>query len=280
MSEEKQLFGLELINKVIEIVLWTGWVKNAEKPVSLLTIAPPEEGKTRLVEQYRYNKGIVYITDVTAYGLSQKLIQYINEGKPVNHIIIPDLLNPLSRQKSVSDTFILFLNALIEEGIAKIKTGSILMEIPMKAGVITTLTTSEWYKHKDKWISIGFLSRLVPLTYRYSRNFIMELLEQLSGAEPIKTEINLNFPEEKVHVTLPRELHRQLKPYAIDIAKVVGLDGIRMYRDLGIMLKGFALSQGRDYVTQADVDVLKYLTNYINYDFNLIDLGMPKFPYK
>ena len=139
------LVNMKPIVDIVETVLWTGWIEG-HKPVSLILVAPPEEGKTTILQSVKYAKGIIYISDVTLYGLANKIIEHQNRREIVNHIVIPDLINPLSRQRAVSQALIAFLNALIEEGIAKIKTGSLIVEYPMQAGLITSITVDQWKK--------------------------------------------------------------------------------------------------------------------------------------
>lgn len=265
-----ELIKMDLLTKIVTSILWTGYVQNAEKPLSLLIIAAPEHGKSQLVKQFRYSKGIIYISDVTTYGLASKINEHLNRHEPVNHIIIPDLLNPFSRAKCVVQSFVSFLNALTEEGIAKIQTGRITVEIPMQCGVIACLTTDQWKQHRAKWISIGFLSRFIPLSYRYSRPTVMEIFDKLSGAGAIENDVNINFPNKKQIVNLTPELHKQLDKYAISIARASNLEGIRLYRDLGILAKGIALRENRVEVIQADIDEIISCTDYINYNFNMV----------
>ena len=264
------VIGMDLMKDIISAVLWTGYVENVEKPLSLLIIAPPEHGKSQLVSSFRYNRGVIYISDVTMYGLATKITARQNSRELVNHIIIPDLLNPFSRAKSVVASFISFLNALTEEGIFKVKTGALEVDVPMHCGVIACLTEDHWKKYQKKWTDIGFQSRFIPLTYQYSRSMVMKIFDQILGAEPVTEDINLAFPLEKKKVGLLPELHKKLEPYAISIAKPAGLEGIRLFRDFGIMAKGIALRSGRDSVTENDIDSIVSFIDYINYNFKML----------
>jgi len=265
-----ELVGMDLMVDIISSVLWTGYVENTEKAISLLIIAEPEHGKSQLVSGFRYNRGIIYISDVTTYGLANQIQLYQSRREPINHIIIPDLLNPFSRAKCVVTSFTSFINALTEEGIAKIKTGSLEVGLPMKCGVIACLTTDHWKKYQKKWTDIGFMSRFIPLTYKYSRSMVMSIFDKISGAEPINSQINLNFPQDKVSIKLEPKLHKKLEPYAISIARASGLEGIRLYRDFGILAKGIALRNGRYSVNSDDIDTIIGFTDYINYNFTML----------
>ena len=98
-----------------------------------------------------------------------------------------------------------------------------------------------------------------------------KVLEFLTGLNnKVEIDINLDFPNDKIEVHLPPELHEKFKPIAVQIASQIGLDGIRLYRDLGIMLKAIALKHGRTEVIMEDVETLLQHVDYINYEFKFI----------
>jgi len=65
------MINLQDLEKLIEVTLFTGWIKD-ERPVSLLIVADPESGKTELVKKTKRVKGVLYLTDATAYGIITK----------------------------------------------------------------------------------------------------------------------------------------------------------------------------------------------------------------
>ena len=75
------------------------------------------------MKQCRENKGVVYLTDCTAYGITRDILPNIVSGE-IKTIMIPDLITPLLKQTKTRQSFIAFLNSLIEEGVAKITTYS------------------------------------------------------------------------------------------------------------------------------------------------------------
>ncbi|GAJ18755.1 unnamed protein product, partial [marine sediment metagenome] len=84
------------LEKLIEITLFTGYIKD-ERPVSLLIVAQPESGKTELVKKAKRVKGVLYLTDATAWGIINKHWDDI-ESRKVRHLIVPDLTVPLGKQ--------------------------------------------------------------------------------------------------------------------------------------------------------------------------------------
>ncbi len=90
------LVKLEPLEKLIECALISPYIKN-EKPISLLICASPESGKTAALKQYSKNKGVIFMSDITAHGLNLYILPKIVTGE-VKTIMIPDLLTPLSKQ--------------------------------------------------------------------------------------------------------------------------------------------------------------------------------------
>ena len=54
--QETELIGMKTIQDLIELTLWSAYIKG-ERIVSLLLVADPESGKTELMKKYRKNKG-------------------------------------------------------------------------------------------------------------------------------------------------------------------------------------------------------------------------------
>jgi hypothetical protein len=65
------MIKLEELEKPIEVTLFTDYIKD-ERPVSLIIIAEPESGKTELVKKAKRVKGVLYLTDATAWGIIDK----------------------------------------------------------------------------------------------------------------------------------------------------------------------------------------------------------------
>jgi hypothetical protein len=261
---------MKTLEEVYSCVIWTGWLKG-EKPVSLLIIAEPEEGKTTLLNKSKSAKGLVYLTDATAYGIARMLEEKKNLGEMVNHIIIPDLLSPLSKQKSTVDTFLSFINPLIEEGITYIRTASITLKYDFQCGVITAVTKGKWSQHKKVWNDIGFMSRFVPVSYGYSMGSVQKIL-QSSAEKGYRSEgkFDFDFPKEKVEIELDKDLAEKLIPISTALGAKLGTHGIRLQKNLQTMMMAHALMNGRTKTIQEDLDSMIKFSDYINFDFKKI----------
>lgn len=168
-QENGYLIHLEPLKKIVECALLSPYIKN-EKPISLLIVGKAESGKSSVMKQYRENKGVVYLTDCTAYGITRDILPKIVSGE-IKTIMIPDLLTPLSKQTKTRQSFIAFLNNLIEEGVAKIRTYSTVWNRDVKANVITAITDEALRDARHSWAKMGFLSRFIIFSYSYYFNF-------------------------------------------------------------------------------------------------------------
>ena len=161
------LYKVEPIQEILKLIFASGYVKNAY-PISALVIAEVGAGKTSVLRRFKNstNKGIAYITDATAFGITKHLYYEI-VNKDIRHIIIPDLITPLSKSKSTVNSFIAFMNALIEEGVVRIISFAVPDEIKkeVKCGLVTSITRSDLFSVKKGWSRIGFLSRMIPISY-------------------------------------------------------------------------------------------------------------------
>jgi hypothetical protein len=263
------------IEDLISISLWTGYLED-EQPQSIMIISNVEGGKSLLTSQFMGNDGVRFMHDATAYGILKAYKQDLIKGK-IKHFIFPEFIFPLSRQKETVNSFLAFLNGLVEEGIKEIQTYAtkIILPKPIRAGVIACLSRDEFQWRKNYWCSIGFLSRFLPVSYSYSKRVEDAIFEAIFSQESEVRDIKFKF--HRGRVKLPQEMARQLKPIAKVIAqdcsrddKTKKLAGFRAQIGLQRMVKGIALARGKSTVTQAEVDRLNELSRYLNLKFNEI----------
>ena len=114
------MIGVDKILNMVELAIYSGHVEG-EQPVSVLVTAPIEAGKTEVVNKYDKNAGCLSLSDATAFGIMRDYGQAII-NREVRHLIIPDLVKPMSRGKDTVHSFIAYLNSLIEEGILRVST--------------------------------------------------------------------------------------------------------------------------------------------------------------
>lgn len=261
----------ELVN-LLKYVLFTGYLKR-ERPVSLLIIANSESGKTEAIDKLRKSNGVIYINDATPLGMVNEFYRYQQTGKRLNHVIIPDLINPLSRSKPSVKSFVQFFKSATEEGVTKIETATIQYNIPtIKCGLITAITRPEFNFRKRYWIESGFLRRFLPFSYQYDMSMVAEIIESIykqNHLEDVK-KIKFDFPTETKEITLSPEIARMMTPYTQRLAQAEKVYGFTFQKHFQRLLKAVALCKGKSVVDTEDLKDLQKCANYINLEFNTI----------
>jgi len=245
----------------------------------VLVTAPPEAGKTEMVMKYATNKGCVALTDCTAYGIMRDYKEGIEQRK-VRHLIIPDFVRPLSRGKDTVHSLTAFLNSLIEEGILGISTYAETVKpdptkTHVKCGLITTLAKGELLDGRHRWASMGFMSRLLPVSYTYTTAAQLKIHESIAGKEYLHEQpIVLELPDKDVRVKLGKAEGERLirltglltvQPAKGDAEKMYGF---RLQKHLQRLVMANALKDARDITTSEDVDLLEDLSSVMNLEYN------------
>ena len=248
-SREKKdyLIRVEALKKIIECTLISPYIAN-EKPLSLLIVAKPESGKSTVMKQYRECKGVVYLTDCTAYGLTREILPKIVSGE-IKTIMIPDLITPLSKATKTRQSFVAFLNNLIEEGVAKMTTYATVWNKEVNANVITAVTDEELRDSRHNWAKIGFLSRFILFSYSYSISTITEILNAYSEHGLTLGKIDLEFPKAHVDIKLSPELADKIDPIVMKIGEQFRIYGLRAKINFRSLLKCLAYRNGKKTVS-------------------------------
>jgi len=267
------IINTQQLEYLIKLALFSSYVEN-ERPVSLLISAKVESGKTEILKKAIICKGVLYINDLTAYGIQHKYLDDICNGK-IRTIIIPDLIVPLSRQHDTVQTLISFLNSLIEEGVAKISTylTSIELKYPVRCNIITSIAKEHLTDDRRyRWAKVGFLSRVIPVTYEYGPSTIYQIMRSIALREyQHDTGFNdLKFPSQDVKIYLPEELATQIQGLVPHIRKAEELYGFRLQKQIQTLCMANALMAGRDIVEDIDFAIVSKLADYINFNYKQI----------
>src|SRR5207245_5596240 len=211
-----RLMDMELPITMIKIALTTPCLKTSEKPLSVLFVADPSSGKSKMISMFTSARGAAYFGGaVTAWGLYYELSEYLRRKGKVSHILIDDLIPTLSRGKKIRDYFIATLLKLTEEG----STGSYsydTRDIPkfdpkLSVGLISAVTREYLFK-QNKWgagtegvrkdfLTTGWLERNIPFTYSYGKEPLREIYEQMRGSYEIESPVvKLNLPGQQIQI--------------------------------------------------------------------------------
>jgi len=262
------IIHIEPLKKIIEAVLITPYIKG-EKPLSLMIVAKAESGKTSAMKMYRETKGVLLITDCTAYGITRDILPKIISGE-IKTLIIPDLITPLSKSHKTRQSFVAFLNNLIEEGVAKVTTYATIWDKEVKANVITAVTGDVLKDGRHEWAKMGFLSRFIIFSYSYSMSTVEAILNYYSEHGLKIDNVKFRLPTEEVDIRLPKEIADELNPIAKKVGEQFELYGIRAKINFRSLLKALALRNGSKTVTEAEFREFLELTDYMNFKYNPI----------
>jgi hypothetical protein len=221
------MIKLEELEKLIQITLCTGHIKD-ERPVSLLIVAEPESGKTELVRKAKQVKGVLYLTDATAWGIIDKYWTDI-ESRKVRHIIIPDLTVPLGKQTETRKSFTRFLSALIEEGVVELQSYAVSQKATkvedVRCGLITTVTPATLKDQRTGWRKFGFMSRMLPVSYSYSVPTIDAIFNSILKKQyRQETPFKLNLPDQDIEILLPENWAAEAEILARFLAQIEKLN--------------------------------------------------------
>jgi hypothetical protein len=265
---DRSMIDLQPLIDFVTLTIYTAYIDNVPKPNSLIIIAKPESGKTEALKKFIPNRNVAYLSDVTAYGIERDYLAKIESGE-VRHIIIPDLLKPLSRKESTVKTFVTMMNALIEEGIASASTYALrrTSEKHVKCGLITAITDEVFNDKRHGWNRLGFLSRIVPFSYSYGMDSVKRVFDSILGLGYLEEhDIELKVPKEDKKVRLPKRFAQEILPSTTTIAKAQNTYGFRLQKQFQALLQASALEKGRTCVSSKDVDRVLHLMNWVNFD--------------
>ena len=268
----------EQLEHIIKLALLTPYIAG-ERPVSLLIAAKVESGKTELMKKAALGveNGVVFLNDVTAWGIQNEYLDKIVSGE-VKTIVIADLITPLSRSSDTVETFITFINGLIEDGVCAIQTyaRSIRLDIPARCNLITSIAKEFLDDRRHRWTKVGFLSRVIPVSYEYGASSVFDIAQSIArreyrGEQPFT---GLNFPEVPVEIELPSIIAQRIAAYApqvIDAGHFANtLYGFRLQKQLQTLCMANTMLDGRDVVNDSDFDVIKGLGDFMNFNYRQI----------
>lgn len=279
------MLGVDKIIKILELVVFSGHIKG-EQPVSALVASLPEAGKSEMIMKLADNEGCLVLTDVTAYGIMKDYAKRIAE-KEIRHIIIPDLIKPMSRGKDTVHSLIAFLNCLLEEGVMKMSTYAMSVGVPsegmsvsspstpIKCGLITAMAKDLLLDGSHHWTQMGFMSRMLLISYDYNVSTQLSIHKSIAERQYLsEAKIKLNLPKEDVEVKLDIKQADSLMTLSTALSHIGNkanpekVYGFRLQKILQRLAMASALSEGRDTVEEKDVEVIRQLAVYMNLDFN------------
>lgn len=266
------MLGVDPILKFVTLVLASGYLKG-EKPISCLIISNPEHGKTESLMHFRGIQNTIFVSDATAFGISNRILPRIQTNL-INHIIFPDFLRIVTRGKNVVNELLSLLNVIVEDGLSgSIYTGKIDFSYPESekrkyAGVIIAITPDALKARRKKLIKYGFFSRMLPCYFHYNEDDSERIHEEIKGGELLKTWKPMKFPKKPRKIKISKKMADKLD-YAVKILTPVlgAYKGFRLRKQLQRLAKSNAFINKRGEVTEEDI---REVYSFVPFMFNPI----------
>jgi len=252
------MIKIEILKDLIKTILFTGYVEN-EKPISVMFVGKVGSGKSEIINTFKLNDNIAYFTDLTYMGL----IQLLKDNPNLKHIAIPDFLKITMKKKSTMDNVTSAFNALMEEGLDKISMMGMQHDFKgINVGIITATTKGSFAQHTNKWKAMGFLSRMLIISYDYKDDTIKDIFEYIFNRRYLtdkKEKISLPF--KKLEVILTDKQARQLKDKDTDF---------RRQKQLQTLVMARALMNDRTEVNDQDIKDINNFKKFLNLNYTKI----------
>ena len=284
------MIGVDDILDILGIAVWSGGLKD-ERPLSVLLVASVGGGKITIIKK-THTKGIIekikvpgskkgeeetvevrriagsvlYVTNTSPHILCNRYGKLLKSGQ-IKHIAIPDFLNILNLPKYAVGSVISFYNGLIEEGIIAIESRAttFISEIPVTIGLISSIARQDLILKKDSLAAMGFLSRSLPVSWKYSNDTAAKVRQSIKLKQYIQDiesfDISLPPPTE---VTIAPELADSIEKVAIRTKDSNDELGARRLKQLQVFCMANALRDDRNEVNADDVLKLYAYEKYFN----------------
>jgi hypothetical protein len=189
-------------------------------------------------------------------------------------IMIPDFLKVIRKKYSTQANALGILNAITEEGwMGKLQSGQTI-DRKILANVITALVYHEILDKRRRWLQLGFLSRFVPLSFSYSAETKDKIRDYIRGRDyknDSPNDENIGIKPESVALT--DEMAQKLQNITMSALlrfKEQNLTGFRLQRQLQVLAMASALTRGKQEVEEVDIELIREISYFINFDFNKI----------
>ena len=260
------MFKTKLIEDFIALSLYSVYVKNADS-VSVLIIAKPESGKTSILKKFSDNKGILWLSDASYIGL----LDAVTSNKDIKTLVVPDMLKLIAKSKVAKMSLFTFLNELIEEGIKEVHSykSKVKLDSFLRCNLIGATTGIDFFETRGLMERDGFLSRLIPFSYSYSKEDVQRIKDMISKGEVFKEEkIKLKLPSVPKKIEQNFDVNERIKDLSEELASGYGF---RLQRNLQTLCMASALMRGDKEVKMEDFELIYKMSRYFNYQFREIE---------
>jgi len=263
------LQSLEPVEKLLSLALVSGYLKEKKK-LSVLLVSPVGCGKTEVLKRFTDCPFVYTVNQATRFGLVEDILPTIKSGMKINHVILPALESVIDGQYSIVTDTIHFLNALIEDGVYRIKTYYLDHKFspPAQCGILTATTDKFLGRRRVLMNDFGFFSRFIIFSYSYDQKTGEKVRTFLKQGRNIDIPKIMVQPPKHTNIECGEECFVPFESYINHITETLGSSEYRTIDHLRILLKSSAALDGRDTVNIKDIALISELTKWMNLDYN------------
>lgn len=268
------MIATEPIQEIIKLSILTGYLAE-EKIVSSILVAEPESYKTELLKKFIDFPNIMYLGDLNYPSLIEEILPHIMEHPEITHIVIPDFLKVVQKKASTAHNTLNILNQMTEDGVFQIPYWRKIHDFKgLQVGIVTAITRKVLADKRHVFKKIGFLSRLIPISYQYSLESLAEIDNYTRNEDYLEetlADFTLQLGERKESkVYGDPELFRFFDPLVAKHRILEETYGFRYRKHLQRLAKANALQNGRDRVMKEDISRIIKLAEYMNLGYKEI----------
>lgn len=222
----------------------------------MLLIAEQESAKTEILKFFHGTPTLKYKSDLTSKGI-QKDAREIEEGK-IRHLVLLDIIRIVHHGRGVSERTLQNLAALMEEGESETSDAgeTFTWKNFPRIGVLMAITPQFFVSRQGGWRRTGFLTRFLPISYKYSKNTVHAVHNAIRNGhhppkpQPLETG---NGPAFNRAVSIPEKESLLIQTRAEALGEAMQVYGFRYQRALRSLAKAQATIMGRNTVSFTDV---------------------------
>jgi hypothetical protein len=268
-DQQKKDIPSDKLRGILELIIQTGYITD-EAPASVLLIAPPASGKSRVLGSLRSLPFVKYV-DLISPKLLINFAEQVAEKK-YRFLAMDDFTaqDGLSKPKIVQLTSI--LKKGMEEGLTESDYFGMTtrrFDIPVQFGVIASITKGSYEEWSYYWHRSGFLSRFLPFSFQLSQSTLDTILKDIVGSKNTSVVgfTKSDFFRVSRNIKFDESLAKQLIWPAQAMQVSLQTYPMRPLKILMKLCRASARLNDRESVIQSDVDYVLTFVPHVNYNF-------------
>lgn len=244
---------------LIEMFVATGAIANA-RPQSLLLISEPGSGKTELVERFKGNSSLRFVSDITSRGL-HPILKGAQKGT-YTHLMASEFQKFLLRKSHTAAATLGLLCQAMEEGVGETLIGDNVVDFGgARLGLIGAMTHDTAAKWQRGFVELGFWSRCAAFEWEIPFDELKIILRRISnGDRSDLARVNVRLPDAPLKVSFPTALSEQFEDFVI--ARFREHTVLRVFNRFRTLAMACALLDGRESVRATDIEKVVAFSPY------------------